>query len=147
MTPEEWLPRLLGVTRATLEAEGRDGAASWARTGRGRVAAEATGPSTVEWEERGEWTEGAVPFGYRTRLRWELDGEELHLSHLRRGADAPVHLATLRLDEHGALIPRAPHLCGQDSYLAGVRSDAQGFVLTWHATGPTKDYRLVTSYR
>lgn len=147
MNPEEWRPRLLRVTSATFEARGHDGTSHWARTGKGRVAVEPTGPSTVEWEERGEWTEGAGPFGYRTRLRWEFAGDELRLSHLRRGADAPVHLTTLCLDEHGALIPRAPHSCGHDSYLAEVRFDDRGLVLTWHATGPAKDYRLVTTYR
>ena len=147
MNPEAWRLRLLQITRAALEARGHDGATRWARTGTGRVDVKATGPSTIEWEERGEWTEGAGRFGYRTRLRWEFDTDGLRLSHLRRGADAPVHLATLRLDEHGALIPRAPHLCGHDSYLAEVRSDDQGLVLTWHATGPAKDYRLVMTYR
>lgn len=40
------------------------------------------------------------------------------------------------------------HLCGRDTYtVAGRFLDADRFEEVWHAVGPTKDYRLTTTYR
>ena len=147
MTPALLRTRLLGVSAATLQAEGRSGRTRWLRAGSGSVEVVTRRADAIEWIEAGEWTERGVTCGYRTRLRWHFTREGIELSHLRRGPDAPVHLASLHLNEHGALIPRAPHLCGDDQYLAAIRVEAAALTLSWQATGPAKDYRLVTTYR
>ncbi|HET7042901.1 MAG TPA: DUF6314 family protein [Gemmatimonadales bacterium] len=139
--------QLLAVTSATLRADGHDGASAWTRSGRGSVVARHTGAEVVEWEESGEWTEAGRSFGYRTALRWTFDGAGVHLAHLRRGPAHPVHLATLTRDPAGALIPKAPHLCGDDRYLAELDCVPGALTLHWRATGPAKDYRLSVTYR
>lgn len=147
MTPAILKLRLRAITHATLLAEGTTGGGPWHREGTGKVSVTLADDRTIEWHESGEWAEADATFGYHTRLRWVFDREEIHLEHLRRGADAPVHIASLVVNERGALIPRAPHLCGDDQYLADLRVDETGITLGWRATGPRKDYRLVTVYR
>lgn len=147
MTPALLRARLMTIATATLHAEGRTGSTRWMRTGSGTVEVATRRGDTIDWSETGEWSERGTVFGYRTRLRWTFRGAQIDLAHLRQGPNAPVHLATLDLNAHGALIPRTPHLCGDDQYLAEVRLDDRSLTLGWRATGPKKDYRLLTTYR
>lgn len=147
MTPALVRARLLTVSMATLHAEGRTGSAKWERTGTGLVEVVTRRGDEIDWSETGEWSEAGRVFGYRAKLRWTFVRDGIELSHLRRGPDAPVHLATLRLNAEGALEPRTPHLCGDDQYLAEVRLEGGALTLAWRATGPKKSYRLTTVYR
>lgn len=147
MSAPELRVLLLGVRTVTLSAGGRTDGPGWERTGAGRVLTRELTPDTVEWEESGSWSEGGPSVPYRNRLRWRIDGKELHLSHCRRGSDAPVQLLTLVTNDDGALIPRTPHLCGADLYALTVMREGATIVLHWTVEGPRKSYLLTTTYR
>ena len=138
---------LLGVRSVALEADGSTDGPEWERTGKGSVAAKEIDATTIEWEESGSWSEGAATVPYRNRLRWGIDGDELHLAHCRRGSEAPVHLISLVTNADGALIPRTPHLCGADLYALTVTKSGDGIALQWRVDGPRKSYTLTATYR
>lgn len=138
---------LLGIRSITLTADGSTDGPAWQRRGAGSVVPREVAPGEVEWEESGRWSEGPTSVPYRNRLHWRLDGPTLHLSHARFGSAAPVPLLTLVTNEHGALVPRAPHLCGADLYALTLTRTDETLTLHWRVDGPHKAYRLTTTYR
>lgn len=147
MTPATLHARLLGVTRTAFVAEDQLNDPALPRTGTGVVRASVSAGGAIEWEESGTWNAGEDGANYWNRLRWEFDGAELRLHHLRRGADAPVHLVSLTCDDEGALIPKAPHQCGPDDYFATVSVTPVEIRVSWEVRGPRKGYSLTTTYR
>ena len=130
------------------EGQGEDGT-RWIRRGSGEVVIHPTGPSLLEWEEWGSWSEqNERPTSFRNRLRWTWDAalDRVQLHHLRRGADWPVHLVDLVPSGADALTSVAPHQCASDRYLAKLILGVDSFELRWQVTGPAKQYSLLTTY-
>jgi hypothetical protein len=142
---------LLGsVGQSRMRAEGSTGEASpWRRTGSGIVRVQRTSPLLLEWEEEGSWQQdNERPTSFRNRLRWTWDVSlgTIHLHHLRRGADRPVHLVELAPDGPDRLISTVAHFCDPDRYQAEMILSDGALELRWEVSGPGKQYSLSTRY-
>lgn len=115
----------------------RAGGRGWFR-GQGRFVADAHG--LVYREEGTLELEGAAPMPASRVLLWrEADG----VIAVSFADGRPFHAFPA-----DAATPEAEHPCGPDIYR--VRYDFRGWPLwraSWHAQGPRKDYRLVSTYR
>jgi hypothetical protein len=56
------------------------------------------------------------------------------------------HVVALEVALDGALVGEARHPCGPDMYFSAYRFSGDGFTVTHRASGPRKNYTLVTSY-
>ena len=120
------------------------------REGSGTVTIRRADHSVIDWEERGTWNDSTGhETSYQDRLRWALNAPAgpLSLFHLRQGDAHPVHLADLRSDGQGRLVPALPHLCADDRYVAEVSSNDDEIKVSWQVTGPKKGYSLERLYR
>lgn len=119
------------------------------REGSGTVTIGRADPSVLEWEERGSWRDAeGRETTYSDRLRWTLspEGDQVTLSHLRRGHSAPIHLGDLRFAGDARYRVLDPHTCSEDTYLAELTVKGDWIELRWHVQGPKKDYRMVRTY-
>jgi hypothetical protein len=87
----------------------------------------------VVWEEQGTWhrAEGDVPV--RRRLRLERTGDGWWV----------------RFEDGRDFHPWRPgeqvvHECPPDTYRGEVAGDTEGWRIVWEASGPRKDYRMIT---
>jgi Family of unknown function (DUF6314) len=101
--------------------------------------------STLHWHEEGAWLTGAlagIRFRNRTTWRREVGAPKLHLSHLRRGVQAPTFLATLVPGPRGTWIAEAPHTCGPDLYIPSLECRGSHLNLRWDVRSPVDPYVL-----
>lgn len=95
-------------------------------------------PDHVRWEEAGtmRWAGHEVPVERR------LD--------VRRGPDGTwtVHFSDGRVFHPWAVGEQVDHPCGRDHYRGrvDVADDLRSWTVTWHSTGPEKDYVLRTRH-
>ena len=141
MTADEVLARLAAATRAQVTVRPGAGAG-----GGGAGTADAThdGGALVV-SESGEWTYGdGRPMRWRAVSRWHAEGDALAVEHVRQGKPAR---AVLDRQPDGRWQARAPHLCGEDLYVAELTCSADDVVVTWTVSGPCKQARITTRYR
>ncbi len=128
--------------QATSDATVKTG---WVGVGKGVVKVEAPDASSLLFRESGSWT---TPHGkeiaFHNVYRWKLEGNAIHLEHLRFGADAPVFLFALEAVGPGRLASSCPHVCAEDRYRA-VMELGESLRLCWTVKGPamaeTIDYQ------
>lgn len=120
------------------------------RIGRGHVKVDHANPARIRWHESGIWTtmEGRS-FDFRNTTEWRVDRHvpSLCLFHLRRGAGAPVHLATLAVRPGEEVLTRDVHRCGEDEYRLNLQRHPGKIQLTWTISGPRKNQQIHITYR
>jgi hypothetical protein len=150
MTLERAWAALTGARTSRMTGTGLGNEGNrWSRRGAGAITVQRTGPCRLEWNESGHWqADEERPTSFRNRLRWTWDVSlgTIHLHHLRRGADRPVHLVELAPDGPDRLISTVAHFCDPDRYQAEMILSDGAIELRWEVSGPARHYSLSTIY-
>ena len=107
---------------------------------RGTARTETMADGGVAWVEEGTLTMSGQSFPATRRLILRAGDDAVDVEF----ADGRPFFRLDPVDEAWS----ATHGCGADTYTVTGRFDGPDcFEETWHAVGPTKDYRLRTTYR
>jgi len=140
---------LPNLSRFAFSARSGEGSQSgWNGQGTGTVEVTQEGRS-VRFFESGTFTldgqSRSVPM--RNVYRWDIFPDRIALFHERRGAEDPVSLFDLIVDNDDTLINANVHQCAADAYSAKLELKPDGIDLEWRIVGPRKNEWILYHYR
>ncbi|MDF1593994.1 MAG: DUF6314 family protein [Desulfobacterales bacterium] len=115
----------------------------------GSVGVSMTGSRVITFHEAGLWTSSDhQTIDFRNIYQWSLSDLEdtIRLTHLRYGADNPVHLVDFRSIGTNTMSSFQPHVCGADRYSASLSVAGDRILLNWRILGPAKNDSLDCTY-
>lgn len=121
-----------------LDRDVEDRLAGETRRVEGTATLELIAPAHVRWSEAGvmRWTGHEVPVSRELDVRRDADG------------DWVVHFSDGRVFHPWVVGAQVDHPCAADHYRGriDVAPDRTSWTVTWHSTGPEKDYVLRTRH-
>lgn len=122
----------------------------WEGENIGEVEVKQPSSNTVAFYENGNWvnvTQNKSPLSFKNSLKWELNYDlSIDLSHLRYGESAIVNLVKLTPVSVSKWASAAPHVCGEDIYIADLEIEGDSIILNWKINGPKKDTKIRSVY-